>query len=99
SVFSNAYFTGAFVPHRDSSRVGMGRKREVKLKPILIPVIDQISARINVFYLNRLIPGHVPLPLGRIAADQVMDISGNTALWLKNRLRTCADQTHANLLL
>ena len=59
----------------DSSRVGAGRDHEVMLQLPLVPVVDQVNARINATRSNFPVIGNVGVPLCGLVADKVVGLA------------------------
>ncbi len=69
-------FVRALETEHDLVRIRSGRENEVVLELALIAVVDEIDSGIDVLVADFAVGRHVPSPLRRIAADEVVRLAG-----------------------
>ena len=82
----------------DSARIGARRHDEIVLQPALVPMIDQIDARVDARELHLSVGRYPGTPPPRIAADEVIRLTRKLLSRRGYRVPIGADQPHSEQL-
>src|SRR5882672_4913799 len=86
-----------FEMNRDCRRIGARRDGEIIFKLLLITIINQVDAGIEIFDLEPGVDRDADVPLRWIVADQIIDFARHLAMTAQRGFRVRSNELHSEV--